>query len=109
MKQIGMGSGHKKKMQKRSMRRTGPLGELMKTKEGVHPRIVALGLPSPPPWAQKPLQNKRRRGRGVGGEGAEGSQAAPPPPTPPPPPPWHCTPPLPQGQGTAGAQPLPQL
>jgi hypothetical protein len=39
----------------------------MKTKEGVHPRIVALGLPSPPPWAQKPLQNKRRRGRGVGG------------------------------------------
>src|SRR5258708_11122278 len=47
---------------------THPVAGLMKTKEAVHPRIVALGLPSPPPWAQKPLQNKRRRGRGDAGQ-----------------------------------------
>jgi len=43
---------------------SGVRGGLMKTKEGVHPRIVALGLPSPPLWAQKSLQTKLRRGRG---------------------------------------------
>src|SRR5258708_29485033 len=62
----------------------GVVGGLMKTKEGVHPRIVALGLPSPPPWAQKPLQNKLRRGGGVTGQIAVRSVAFPPPPPPPP-------------------------
>src|SRR5258706_16448563 len=70
----------------------------MNTKDGVHRRMVALGHPSPPPWAQKPLQNKRRRGRGDGGQGAEGGQASPSPPppfplsTPPNPPPPPITP-----------------
>src|SRR5258708_4619652 len=63
-----------------------PYGGLMKTKEAVHPRNVALGLPSPPPWAQKPLQNKRRRGRGDGEQVPGVSQASPPPPPPSPPP-----------------------